>query len=345
MIYTNMGRTGLKVSRLCLGTMNFGDQTDEKESFAIMDRALELGINYFDTANNYGRPFSQGKTEELIGRWLSQGGGRREQIVLATKIFTRVGPGVNDRGLSAYSIRRECANSLRRLQTDHIDLYQMHHIDRGGRNVAGVNPKGVEEHSYWEGPGFGYSVPWDEIWQGMERLIFNGDITYVGSCNFAAWHIAHSNGIANQRDLFGLVSEQSIYNLNNRTVELEVIPACAGLGLGFIPWSPLDRGLLAGVLEKELSGRRSSVNVEMYRDRLMRYEALCKDIGEAPATVGLAWTLSNPVVTATIIGPRTMEQLEQSMRALEVELASDVLEELDAIWPGPGGISPEAYAW
>lgn len=320
---TNLGRTGLQVSRLCLGTMNFGPHTSEEDSFAIMDRALELGINFFDTANVYGWKTGEGVTEHIIGRWLAQGGGRREQIVLATKVFGKMGEGPNDRRLSAYHIRRACEESLRRMQTDHIDLYQMHHIDR--------------------------QTPWEEIWQAMELLVQQGKVIYVGSSNFAGWHIAQAQSKAKRRNFMGLVCEQSLYNLTERTIELEVIPACREYGLGLIPWSPLAGGMLGGALEKEAKGRRASEqaqkNIDKHRSKLQKYEALCREIGEKPADVALAWLLHNPAVTAPIIGPRTLEQLDGSLRALEVVLSDEALAQLNEIWPGPGGEAPEAYAW
>ena len=320
---TYLGRTGLQVSRLCLGTMNFGPQTSEEDSFAIMDRALELGINFFDTANVYGWKIGEGLTENIIGRWLAQGGGRREQIVLATKVFGKMGEGPNDRRLSAYHIRHACEESLRRMQTDHIDLYQMHHIDR--------------------------HTPWEEIWQAMETLVQQGKITYAGSSNFAGWHIAQAQSKAKRRNFLGLVSEQSLYNLTERTIELEVIPACRAYGLGLIPWSPLAGGMLGGALEKETQGRRSSEqarkNIEKYRSQLQQYESLCRELGEKPADVALAWLLHNPAVTAPIIGPRTLAQLEGSLRALEIVLSDETQARLNDIWPGPGGEAPEAYAW
>jgi len=322
MNYTYLGRTGLRVSRLCLGTMNFGPQTSEADSHAIMDRALETGVNFFDTANRYGRDISMGFTEEIIGRWLAQGG-RRERIVLATKVYGPMGDGVNDRGLSAYHIRKACEDSLRRLQTDHIDLYQMHHVDR--------------------------RTPWEEIWQAMEQLVREGKVLYVGSSNFAGLHIAQAQFAAEKRHFLGLVSEQSLYNLNARMIELEVIPACRAFGLGLIPWSPLAGGLLGGALQKATAGRRANeraqAQVEKYRPQLEAYESLCAELGESPANVGLAWLLHNPAVTAPIIGPRTLAQYDDSLRAVEIQLSADVLARLDAIWPGPGGEAPEAYAW
>ena len=323
MEYTHLGRTGLKVSRLCLGTMNFGPQTSESDSFAVMDKALELGFNFFDTANVYGWKIGEGVTEQIVGRWLSQGGGRRDRIVLATKVFGKMGEGPNDNHLSAYHIRQACEASLKRMQTDHIDLYQMHHVDR--------------------------ETPWEEIWQAMEVLVQQGKVLYAGSSNFAGLHISEAQFAARERHFMGLVSEQSLYNLNARMIELEVIPACRAFGLGLIPWSPLAGGLLGGALEKQTAGRRASKDVqeeiEKHRSQLENYEALCQEIGEKPADVALAWMLQNKAVTSPIIGPRTIEQLEGSLRSLEIKLPEEIMTRLDTIWPGPGGEAPEAYAW
>ncbi|ABQ92869.1 MULTISPECIES: aldo/keto reductase [unclassified Roseiflexus] len=323
MQYARLGRTGLRVSRLCLGTMNFGPLTSEADSFAIMDRALELGINFFDTANVYGWKMGEGITEQIIGRWFAQGGGRREKVVLATKVYGKMGDWPNESRLSALHIRRACEASLRRLQTDYIDLYQMHHIDR--------------------------DTPWEEIWQAMEQLVREGKVLYVGSSNFAGWHIAQANEAAQRRNFMGLVSEQSLYNLSARMIELEVIPACQSYGVGIIPWSPLGGGLLGGVLQKVAEGRRADARmqerIEKHRAQLEAYEGFCREIGERPADVALAWLLQQPAVTAPIIGPRTLDQLNGSLRALEITLSDEALARLDAIWPGPGGPAPEAYAW
>jgi len=323
MEFAQLGRTGLKVSRLCLGTMNFGPQTNEKDSFSIMDRALELGINFFDTANVYGWKTGEGVTEQIVGRWFAQGGGRREKIVIATKVYGRMGEWPNTSRLSALHIRQAVEGSLKRLQTDHIDLYQMHHIDR--------------------------LTPWEEIWQAMETLIQQGKVIYVGSSNFAGWHIAQAQETAKARHFMGLVSEQSLYNLKDRMVELEVIPACKAYGLGLIPWSPLGGGMLGGALQKLKEGRRASEDaqkeIEENRPKLEAWEAFCKSIVEKPANVALAWLLHNPVVTAPIIGPRTLEQLNDALRALEIKLDDIALKRINDIWPGPGGEAPEAYAW
>jgi aryl-alcohol dehydrogenase-like predicted oxidoreductase len=326
--YKHLGRSGLKVSRLALGTMNFGWVTDEATSFSIMDEALERGINLFDSADVYGGPQSPdmeqgyGTSEEIIGRWLAQGG-RRDRIVLATKVYQPMGTGPNDRHLSAYHIRQACEDSLRRLQTDHIDLYQMHHIDR--------------------------STPWEEVWQAMEQLVREGKVLYVGSSNFAGWDIATAQQLAGQRHFMGLVSEQSLYNLTARTIELEVIPALRHYGLGLIPWSPLAWGVLGGAFTGAGEGRRSlgwnQPFVEKHRNRFEAYEAFCDELGEQPANVALAWLLHQPAVTAPIVGPRTLDQLTAGQRALEVDLSDDAVQRLEEIWPGPGGEAPQAYAW
>ncbi|MGF1449805.1 MAG: aldo/keto reductase [Opitutales bacterium] len=327
-LHVPLGRTGLKVSRLCLGTMNFGPQTTEADSHAIMDRALELGIQFFDTADVYGWKQGEGVTEQIVGTWIAQGGRRRERIVLATKVYNDMSPAdASDpnlvRGLSARKIIACCEDSLRRLQTDWIDLYQMHHIDR--------------------------ACPWDEMWEAMETLVRQGKVRYVGSSNFAGWDIATANQEARQRRFYGLVCEQSVYNLANRTVELEVVPACRHYGLGLIPWSPLAGGLLGGVLNQPDKGRRAGEQmkkrIENNRAKLEPWEALCQELGEEPANVALAWLLHNRVVTAPIIGPRTMDQLNASMRALDIQLSPETLERLDHIFPGPGGEAPKAYAW
>ena len=340
MQYTELGRTGCKVSRLCLGTMNFGPQTSEADSFAIMDKALDLGINFFDTADVYGWKKGEGWTEEIIGRWLAQGGERRERVILATKVYNDMERIEGDvtmrgRGLSAVKIRRGCENSLKRLQTDYLDLYQMHHVHR-------------EAH-------------WDEIWEAFDVLVKQGKVIYVGSSNFAGWHIVQANEAAQRKHVLGLVSEQSKYSLMSRSIELEVLPACIEYGLGVIPWSPLESGLLGGVLEKLESGRRAQEGnqkrIEKERARLTGWENWCRTLGEKPADVALAWMLHNPAITSPIIGPRTLEQLQGSIRAVEIKLTDEHLAALDKIFPGPKGpteqgvsdwtqqYAPEAYAW
>ncbi|MFI9047923.1 aldo/keto reductase [Streptomyces sp. NPDC053427] len=332
MKYTQLGRTGLQVSRLVLGTMNFGPQTDEAESHTIMDAALEAGVNFFDTANVYGWGANKGRTEEIVGSWFARGGGRRDRTVLATKVYANMGTDdgpvwPNHHKLSALNIRRAVDASLRRLGTDYIDLYQFHHVDR--------------------------NTPWDEIWQAIDVLVQQGKILYAGSSNHAGWHIAQANETARRRGSYGLVSEQCLYNLAERRAEMEVVPAAEGYGLGIIPWSPLHGGLLGGALRKEReggTGRTSSGRAaDMLADpaaraRIQAYEDLADKHGLQPGEVALAWLLTRPAVTGPIVGPRTTEQLASALRAVELELPAELLTSLDEIFPGPGP-SPEAFAW
>jgi aryl-alcohol dehydrogenase-like predicted oxidoreductase len=330
MDYTQLGRTGLKVSRLVLGTMNFGPQTDEADSHAIMDEALDAGINFFDTANVYGWGENKGRTETIIGNWFAKGGDRRDKVVLATKVYGNMGPDgpawPNHDKLSALNIRRAVDASLKRLRTDHIDVYQFHHIDR--------------------------DTPFEEIWQAVDVLVQQGKILYVGSSNFPGYKIAQANEIAARRGgTIGLVSEQCLYNLAERRAEMEVIPAAQDYGLGVIPWSPLHGGLLGGVIKKEAEGgRRSSgraadaLNDPAQRAKIQAYEDLVDKHGLRPGEVALAWLLTRPGVTGPIVGPRTAEQLRSALRAVELKLSEELLAGLDEIFPGPGP-SPEAFAW
>ncbi|MFC9927229.1 aldo/keto reductase [Streptomyces sp. NPDC127190] len=331
MKYTQLGRTGLKVSRLVLGTMNFGPQTEEADSHAIMDAALDAGINFFDTANVYGWGENKGRTESIIGNWFAQGGGRRDKVVLATKVYAHMGADGDDvwpnhDKLSALNIRRAVDASLKRLRTDHIDVYQFHHIDR--------------------------NTPFEEIWQAIDVLVQQGKILYAGSSNFPGYKIAQANETAARRGgTLGLVSEQCLYNLYERRAEMEVLPAAQEYGLGVIPWSPLHGGLLGGVIKKEgqgarrASGRAAQVLADpAARARVQSYEDLLDKHGLEPGEAALAWLLTRPAVTGPIVGPRTAEQLESALRAVELELSEEVLAGLDEIFPGPGP-SPEAFAW
>ncbi|UIX33108.1 aldo/keto reductase [Streptomyces sp. GQFP] len=331
MKYTQLGRTGLKVSRLVLGTMNFGPQTDEADSHAIMDAALDTGLNFFDTANVYGWGENKGRTEEIIGNWFAKGDDRRDKVVLATKVYgpmTADGsdPWPNHSKLSALNIRRAVDASLKRLQTDYIDVYQFHHIDR--------------------------ATPFEEIWQAIDVLVQQGKILYAGSSNFPGYKIAQANETAARRGgTIGLVSEQCLYNLAERRAEMEVIPAAQEYGLGVIPWSPLHGGLLGGVIKKEVQGgRRASGRAAdtladpTSRAQIQAYEDLLDKHGIEPGEAALAWLLTRPGVTAPIVGPRTAEQLESAVRASELELSDELLTALDEIFPGPGP-SPEAFAW
>jgi aryl-alcohol dehydrogenase-like predicted oxidoreductase len=325
MQYAHLGRTGLSVSRICLGTMNFGPVTSREDSFAIMDSAHAHGINFFDSANVYGWN-DKGLTERIVGEWFAQGDGRRERTVLATKLYGDMGDWPNDGKLSALNIRRACDASLKRLQTDYIDLYQMHHVDR--------------------------STPWDEIWEAMEVLRNQGKVIYVGSSNFAGWHLAQAQEAASRRGQLGLVSEQSIYNLVERTVELEVLPAAEAYGIGVIPWSPLHGGLLGGVIRKMADGTtsrsasgRAAEALERHRPAIEAWEQFCAERGEDPADVALAWLLHQPAVTAPIVGPRTGAHLDGALKALDITLDEAALARIDEMFPGPGGTAPEAYAW
>jgi aryl-alcohol dehydrogenase-like predicted oxidoreductase len=326
MKYTYLGRTGMKVSRLCLGTMNFGVATDEKEAFRIMDAALDVGINFFDTANIYGWGENAGITERIIGRWFALGGGRREKVVLATKVHEDMsdpndGPN-SQQGLSAYKIKRHLEASLKRLQTEYVELYYMHHIDR--------------------------NATWDELWGKFENLVAQGKIEYIGSSNFAGWDIAVAQAEAQKRHFLGLVCEQHKYNLNCRLPELEVLPSAKSHGLGVLPWSPLDSGLLSRNALKAPAGTRiggSKALLEKNRTKLEAFAKLCSELNEHEDNIALAWLLANPAVTAPIIGPRSLEQFEQSLRAIEIVLEESVMKALDEIFPGPGGTAPNAYAW
>ncbi|PVE07894.1 aldo/keto reductase [Streptomyces scopuliridis] len=329
MKYTQLGRTGLKVSRLVLGTMNFGPLTNEADSHTIMDAALDAGINFFDTANVYGWGENKGRTEEILGTWFAKGGDRRDKVVLATKVYGNMGGDgaawPNHDKLSALNIRRAVDASLKRLQTDHIDLYQFHHIDR--------------------------DTPVEEIWQAIDTLIQQGKIIYAGSSNFPGWKIAQTNETAHRLGSYGLVSEQCLYNLAERRAEMEVIPAAQEYGLGVIPWSPLSGGLLGGVIKKEVQGgRRASGRAAdalagaTTRAQVQSYEDLLDKHGIEPGEAALAWLLTRPGVTGPIVGPRTLEQLESALRAVELELPEEVLSSLDEIFPGPGP-APEAFAW
>lgn len=329
MKYTQLGRTGLKVSRLVLGTMNFGPQTTEADSHTIMDAALGAGLNFFDTANVYGWGENKGRTEEIIGSWFAKGGDRRDKVVLATKVYGNMAADgevwPNHDKLSALNIRRAVDASLKRLRTDYIDLYQFHHIDR--------------------------NTPVEEIWQAIDVLIAQGKILYAGSSNFPGWKIAQTNETARRLGSYGLVSEQCLYNLAERRAEMEVIPAAREYGLGVIPWSPLHGGLLGGVIRRESEGGRRSAGRSAdaladtsVREKVQAYEDLLDKHGLAPGEVALAWLLTRPGVTGPIVGPRTADQLASALRALELELPEELLKELDAIFPGPGP-SPEAFAW
>ena len=301
--------------------MNFGSRTDARESHAILDAAVDLGINFIDTANQYGGHLGVGATETTIGHWLAQDRARRDRIVLATKVHEPMSNDINDRGLSARHIVMACEASLRRLQVDHIELYQCHHVDR--------------------------SAPPEEIWQAADQLIAQGKITYLGSSNFPGWKIAQTNEKALVRGRLGLISEQSLYNLVERRAELEVLPVALEYGVGVIAWSPLAGGLLAGA-SSDPSGRRQSESIRQGQatraEQLARYASLCADLGESPGAIALAWVLYQIGIASVIIGPRSREQLATVAHVPALRLSGETLTALDAIFP-PCGPAPEAYAW
>lgn len=330
MKYATLGRTGMKVSKLCVGTWNFGTYTDEKEAFRILDIASEAGINFVDTANAYPDVGLRGLSEQIIGNWFAQGGGRRERTVLATKVYSFTedpNDGPNDgHGLSIYKIRRHAQASMCRLKTDHIELYQMHH----------VAPE----------------VGWDELWDAFYRLFMAGSIDYVGGCNFGARHLSLAQKCAAEKHILGMVSEQHKYNLLCRLPELELLPTALELGIGVMPYSPLAEGRLAG---SRLGGndgksRRKKIDTgtpagKALQMQVDQFAALCATLGESEANVALAWLLANPAVTSIITGPRTCAQVEDMLHAVDIELTGETMARLDAIFPGPGGSAPAAYAW
>lgn len=334
MNYGYLGKSNLRISKVCLGTMHFGAVTSEEDAFLIMDEALAMGINFFDTANVYGRSGGRGRTEEIIGNWFQLGGNRREQVVLATKVYNPMpedyvpneGPGI-----STYKVRRHVEDSLRRLQTDHIDLYQVHHIDR--------------------------RVTAEEYWGSFERLVDRGDVLYLGTSNYPGWGLAKYQMQALHRGRMGLVSEQTMYNLLNRYPELEVLPAAHDLGIGVLAYMPLAGGLLTGKARQTPAGSRTrEVEQEYEMDlsenrQLDEYDRLCQEIGEPGHVVAIAWTLANPAVASAIVGVRTLEHLDGLARAAELELDSEILARLEKLFnindgrplrPGP---APEAYSW
>jgi len=323
MHYTRLGRTGLTVSRLCLGTVNFGGRVDEPESHRLLDHALAAGIGFVDTANIYGWRVHKGYAEETIGRWLPA---RRDSVVLATKVGNPMSDAPNDSGLSVRHVIAACEASLRRLRTDWIDLYQVHHVDR--------------------------TVGWDELWEAMGILVGQGKVRYVGSSNFAGWDIASAQEAARQRHFLGLVAEQCVYNLVTRHVELEVVPAALAYGLAVLAWSPLHGGLLSGVLRKladdtavKSAQGRSAEMLKTRHHTIVEYEKLCAEIGRHPAEVGLAWVLAQPGITGAVIGPRTPSHVDSALDALENPLPDEVLAQLDILFPpiGHGGPAPDAW--
>ena len=334
MEYGKLGRANLTVSKICLGTMHFGPYASEQESFEIMDRALEMGINFWDTANVYGGKGTRGRSEEIIGNWFARRPGGRDKVVLATKVYNpmveEAGPN-EGQGISAYRVRKHVADSLRRLQTDHIDLYQVHHFDR--------------------------DVSAEEFWGTFEKLVSDGDVLYMGSSNFPGWGLAKFQMQAWQRGFTGLVSEQTQYNLLNRIPELEVLPAAHNLGIGILAYMPLAGGLLTGKTQSAEGSRTRALEGEYGislgpdNAQFAAFSRLCRAIGEKEHVVATAWTLNNPAVASAIVGIRTIGQLDGMERAAELTLDGDTMAQLNEIFninrgrPLGQGPAPEAYSW
>ncbi|MBC8571235.1 aldo/keto reductase [Zongyangia hominis] len=337
MKYTALGRTGMQVSRFCLGTTNFGNVTDEKEARRIMDAAIDAGINYFDTANEYGGGH-KGITETIIGRWF-QDTGKRKKVIMQTKAFSWMADSddpINEEahGLSTYKLRRNLEDSLKRLQTDHIEVYMMHHYDRG--------------------------TSWDELYECYQSMLYQGKIDYLGSSNSAGYDLCEAQMEAKKRNILGVVVEEHRYNLMCRLPELELLPAAQKLGIGTFAYSPLNAGVLAGkslhdptksrrieanVIDAEHPKAPNYMNFIDMEPQLAKFAKLCDELGETQANVAVAWLLSRPNLTGVIVGPRTVEQFEAMLPAMELTLPDDFIKEMDLIFPGPGGGAPEAYAW
>lgn len=333
MQYEKLGPTNLRVSRIGLGTMTFGVTTTEKEAHRILDQAVELGINLIDTSNDYGKPV-WGLSESIIGKWLSNSPAKRDKIVLATKVYQEkpVPRFVNEEaGLSAYKIQKQIEESLQRLNTDHIDLYQLHHIDR---NISG-----------------------EELWGTLARLMDQGKVIYSGSSNYNGWGLAKHHIEAKQQQQLGFVSEQTMYNLICRYSELEVIPCAQAFNIGILAYMPLAGGILAGG-ERQMQNSRASevmkwygLDEKAYGSRLAQYHAFCNELHIPYNAMAIAWTLSKPQVTSTIVGIRTTTQFDGIIDALSAGLSEQNIAYLEQLFPISAGkqlrdlSTPEAYAW
>ncbi len=315
MEYRILGRSGVKVAPLGLGTGNFADPTSEDEASRIIHRAIDAGINLIDTGNSY----SNGESEGIIGRVLAKGN-RRHEVILATKVFYKVGPGPNDEDLSRLHIIRACEDSLRRLQTDYIDLYQLHR----------PSP----------------SIPVDETLGALTDLIQQGKVRYIGSSVHPAWKIMEAIMVSELKGYARLVCEQPPYNLLDRRIENEIVPMCQTYGLGLITWSPLAQGVLAGRYSSatELpTDSRGALRGGIYSERITqpgievgnRIIALAKEHGISPAQLATLWVKDQPGITAPIIGPRTIEHLEHLLPVLDMTLSDELTEACDRLVP-PG---------
>jgi aryl-alcohol dehydrogenase-like predicted oxidoreductase len=314
MDYRTLGSCGMKVSELCLGTMMFGDPTDERTSLDMIERALDAGINFLDTADKY----NTGESERIVGKALE---GRREEIVLATKVTLPMSEGPNMSGSSRKHIIEGCEASLRRLGTDYIDLYYLHKPDP--------------------------ETPIEESLSAMDHLVRQGKVLYVGMSNFHAWRVADALGVQALQNWEPLVAVQPLYNIANRDIEVELLPACEELGLGVVSYSPIARGVLTG---KYAAGEEPPEDSRAGRgnERIMQTEfrpsnfelaqevvKLADEIGCTAAQLAVAWVMANELVTCPIIGPRTPEQLEDNLGAPEVEITPEIEARIDELVP-PG---------
>jgi aryl-alcohol dehydrogenase-like predicted oxidoreductase len=319
-----LGRTGLKVTEICMGTMTFGAQADEGTAHAILDRALDAGINFFDTADVYPVPPSietAGRTEEIVGRWLR---GKRSSVVLATKCRARVGPGPNDQGLSRAHVLDAVEASLRRLQTDHIDLYQVHSPDP--------------------------ETPLDETLRALDDLVRWGKVRYLGCSNFEAWRLCRALGVSERLRLARFDCVQPRYSLLYREIERDLLPVCAEEGIGVIAYNPLAGGFLTGKYRRgdpPPEGTRFAFGGaagELYRgrywhdklfDAVDRVKEVAEGCGATPAQVSVAWLLQQPAVTSAILGATRPEQLVESLKGAELTLDASAMEALNSVSP-PG---------
>lgn len=313
MNYVRLGRSGLKVSQVCLGTMTFGREADEKTSFELMDRYLELGGNFIDTADMY----SVGRSEEIVGRWLKQHGAR-DSIILATKVYGTMGPRPNDGGLSRIHIQQAVDASLKRLQTDIIDLYQIHRWDP--------------------------NAPPEETLEALNDLIQQGKVCYIGCSNLAAWQLSKYLNIADRRNWSRFISIQPIYNALNRSIENEILPLCQDEGLGVITYNPLAGGMLTGKYRRGAmpTGARLAA-FKNYYDRYFTDEGLeiverfveaAEQKGITPAQLALAWVLSEPRVTCPIVGARNLKQFNDTIGAMDITLTAKERMATPAVLPG-----------
>ncbi|GAB4455178.1 MAG: aldo/keto reductase [Armatimonadaceae bacterium] len=321
MEYRSLGRTGVKVSPLCLGCMNFGDDCNEADSIAIMHRAIDDGINFFDTADVY----SRGISETVVGKALA--GQRRDRVFLATKVYNKMADNdPNAWGSHRYHIMKGCEDSLRRLGTDHIDLYQMHRPQSG--------------------------IPIDETLRALDDLIRQGKVRYIGTSTFAAWQMVESLWASKELGLNRFVCEQPPYNLLDRRIERELLPMCRTYGIATIPWSPIAGGLLTGKYRagqpRPEGARYTTRTAPFNRDNdvalqaVEKYIAFCDERNYNPTHFAVAWCLAQPGVTSPIIGPKTMAQYEDYLKALEITVTEDDQKAMDALFP-PGTHLSEYY--